>query len=87
VARFGGEEFVVLLPETDLPLAASIGYRIHAEVGMRQLVTDHGQLSITVSVGVATRTAEMRSLHDLIDRANQGEHRAKAEGRDRVVVF
>ena len=41
---------------------------------------------VTVSVGVAARTAEMCALQDLINRANAGEHRAKAEGRNRVVV-
>lgn len=86
VARFGGEEFVVLLPETDAPLATTIGYRIHQEISKLQVATDHGQLGVTVSVGVAPRTPEMRTLQDLINRANAGEHRAKAEGRNRVVV-
>lgn len=86
VARFGGEEFVVLLPETDAPLATTIAYRIHQEISKLQVATDHGQLSVTVSVGVAARTAEMCALQDLINRANAGEHRAKAEGHNRVVV-
>jgi diguanylate cyclase (GGDEF)-like protein/PAS domain S-box-containing protein len=86
VARFGGEEFVVLLPETDAPLATTIGYRIHQEISKLQVATDHGPLGVTVSVGVAARTPEMRALQDLINRANAGEHRAKAEGRNRVVV-
>jgi diguanylate cyclase (GGDEF)-like protein len=86
VARFGGEEFVVLLPETDAPLATTIGYRIHQEISKLQVATDHGQLGVTVSVGVAARAPEMRALQDLINRANAGEHRAKAEGRNRVVV-
>lgn len=86
VARFGGEEFVVLLPETDLPLATTIGYRIHQEIGKLQVVTDHGPLGITVSVGVATRADSMHGLQELIERANLGEHHAKAGGRNRVVV-
>jgi len=86
VARFGGEEFVVLLPETDAPLAATMAYRIHEELGKLQVATDHGPLHITVSVGVANRTPDMKTVQDLIDRANQGENRAKAAGRNRVVI-
>ena len=86
VARFGGEEFVVLLPETDLPMATTVAYRVHQEIAKLQIVTDHGPLGVTVSVGVATRSASMQSLQDLLDLANKGEHNAKAEGRNRVVV-
>jgi diguanylate cyclase (GGDEF)-like protein/PAS domain S-box-containing protein len=84
IARYGGEEFVVLLPETILEEALQIAERIRQEVAETFVLTRYGRLSITVSIGVAELTGEQNSLLALIDRANQAEHRAKAEGRNRV---
>lgn len=80
VARFGGEEFVVLLPETGLEGAAGIGERIRAAVETREMGA--GRLRVTVSVGAA-------SGHDpaILVHADKALYEAKRTGRNRVVTW
>jgi diguanylate cyclase (GGDEF)-like protein len=80
-ARFGGEEFLVVLPGTRLPGAAEVAERIRAQV--RQLALPFG---LTVSVGLAAGEPELDDPEQVFDRADQALYRAKAAGRDRVVV-
>ena len=87
VVRFGGEEFVILLPETGLPAAKLIAERLGTEIATTFVKTDDGDLSVTVSVGVAELLDTMPDLKTLIDCANQAEHLAKDRGRNRVEVF
>jgi len=54
VGRYGGEEFVILLPETDAPTAFLIAERIRGRVAAQHLLIDQHQLAITISLGVAT---------------------------------
>jgi diguanylate cyclase (GGDEF)-like protein len=84
LARFGGEEFVALLPETNLPDAIQIAERLRRDIEKLQVQTNWSILGITVSIGVAMLTEELPDLTALIDRANQAEHRAKEYGRNRV---
>jgi diguanylate cyclase (GGDEF)-like protein len=83
VGRYGGEEFVVILPET--PAAGS---RVVAEK-IRSAVRDEPfrgpeDVSVTISVGVATYPEDAASAEDLIQAADTAMYRAKAAGRDRV---
>lgn len=86
VARFGGEEFVVLLPETKLGNAVEIAERLREEVEETYVQTKYGRLNVTISIGVAAITDDTQSLNALIDRANQAEHHAKQAGRNRVSI-
>lgn len=85
VGRYGGEEFLVLLPRTDLGGAALVAERIRAR--LEHSVADaERQLKITASFGVATLMppgAESR-INSLIEAADQALYRAKAAGRNRV---
>ncbi len=85
-ARFGGEEFVVLLPETDGAAAAVVAAAIHAAV--RGLAIEHNGSEhglITVSIGVAcTDTEEVTDALALIKAADQAVYRAKASGRNQT---
>ena len=84
-ARFGGEEFVVLLRNPDPGVAVEVGERIRTAV--RTL--DLGRLgvrSVTVSVGVAVADEPEASITDLIVTADRALYRAKRAGRDRVVA-
>lgn len=86
IARFGGEEFVLILPETDLRGAASVAENIRSNIAKRTL--RHGEKTIgrvTVSVG-AVQTKEEESVESLIDRADQALYQAKREGRNRVAL-
>jgi diguanylate cyclase (GGDEF)-like protein len=87
VSRFGGDEFVILLPETTLETARKAAERLQAAVASTRVETSHGELSVTISMGVAQLTAEIPDLGTLIDRANQAEHHAKEKGEGRLVVF
>ena len=85
-ARFGGEEFVVVLPETDGTAAAVVAAAIHAAV--RGLAIEHNGSEhgvITVSIGVAcTDTEEVTDALGLIKVADQAVYRAKASGRNQT---
>jgi diguanylate cyclase (GGDEF)-like protein/PAS domain S-box-containing protein len=87
VARFGGEEFVVLIPETELDVAVRIADRLRQAIASHQVETEYGALSVTVSVGVTALTPEVPDLDTLIDQANQAEHQAKEQGKNRVVGY
>ena len=86
VGRYGGEEFVVLLPEADLPSASEVAERVRRSVEALLVKTDLGETNITVSIGVCMKTPEIPSLQALLDRVGQALHEAKNRGRNRVFV-
>ena len=87
VSRFGGDEFVILLPETSLETARKAAERLQMEIASTRVPTEHGELSVTISIGVAQLTDDVPDLGTLLDRANQAEHRAKEKGDGNLVVF
>lgn len=82
IARFGGEEFVVFLPNADAKLAGRIAERLRKTVA--DAVWPHTPL--TISLGIATAVAGEKSLR-LIDRADQALYHSKRSGRNRVSHF
>ncbi|GAB1406585.1 GGDEF domain-containing protein [Thermomonas brevis] len=80
--RYGGEEFVLLLPGVALADARSLAERLRARLAERPLKARAGQIPLTVSIGVA-EAAEPR-LDALLAQADAALYRAKADGRDRV---
>lgn len=84
-ARFGGEEFVVLLRDPGPGVAVEIGERIRAAVGGLDL-RRVGVPGISVSIGVAVANRPDEPIETLIDIADQALYRAKRAGRDRVVA-
>jgi diguanylate cyclase (GGDEF)-like protein len=84
VARYGGEEIAVLLPQTELAEAAAVGERIRQAI--EALVTEYRGLAIgvTVSVGCAALGPEDTDLDDLVERADTKLYEAKSAGRNRV---
>ncbi len=85
-ARFGGEEFLVLMPNSDLVMTEQTAERIRIAVESQILVDSTlGRMAITVSLGVATvRPGE--DTEALLRRADAALYRAKADGRNRVAV-
>ena len=84
--RFGGEEFVVLMPDTEYRQAQNVAERVRTAVAERQF--DMGitqQLAVTVSVGVALNESETDTPEMILKRADVALYRAKREGRNRVV--
>lgn len=79
--RYGGEEFLIVLPGTGLANAAEIAHRIRVRVAEASL-----PFPLTVSAGVAAGDASRDSPDQVFERADQALYRAKAAGRNRVVV-
>jgi diguanylate cyclase (GGDEF)-like protein len=84
LARFGGEEFIVLLPDADAKRAHAVAQR------MQRLLREAcaGDLpSCTASFGVAVQTDPEEPLDDLLARADEALYRAKENGRDRIETW
>jgi diguanylate cyclase (GGDEF)-like protein len=88
VGRIGGEEFVVVAPETPARDALALGDRLRHEVAARVVTTAAGEgISVTVSCGIATLSeVRARTADELLDYADAALYRAKARGRDRCEV-
>jgi len=87
--RFGGEEFVMLLPQTRAPDALRIAERVRAHVARLPITGPGGErISVTVSIGVAALDAgSSRQLAELLAAADAALYRAKASGRDQVQMI
>ena len=81
LARFGGDEFVAILPETGTQDAQGVASRLVEEVASRKISTVHGELGVTISIGLATLNDSFTSLSTLIEAANQAEREAKRNRR------
>jgi diguanylate cyclase (GGDEF)-like protein len=85
--RYGGEEFVLLIPHAELPQAVEVAERLRALVESLRFTTERGVLQVTISLGVACLTSDVPSLASLIDRADQAMYAAKQAGRNHVEVY
>lgn len=87
-ARFGGEEFAMILPETNLEQATRIAERIRKEISEFSFDGELKDLHLTISIGVAPLPAPgIRTLDDLIREADHALYRAKEKGRNRVELW
>ena len=84
-ARFGGEEFVILLPEADLDQAKETAERIRKIVESTVLNIDEHQIKITASFGVSTFKGSPDTLDLLLQKSDEALYAAKNTGRNRVV--
>jgi diguanylate cyclase (GGDEF)-like protein len=85
LGRYGGEEFVIALPDTDKNSAAHVSDRIRQSVEKHKFRAYDETITMTISIGVATYPEDGDDVAVLIDRADQALYKAKAEGRNRVV--
>ena len=85
LGRYGGDEFVALLPETDLSNALSVAERLRKVVASTTVTGPSIPVKISLSAGVATLSSDCRDLNSLLLQADQALYEAKRLGRDRVV--
>lgn len=87
--RYGGEEFLVAMPDTDMSFAEIIAERLRQEIAARKFVVNGGRdtIQVTVSIGIASTEngAEGDSAQKLIKRADEALYKAKSGGRNRVI--
>jgi diguanylate cyclase (GGDEF)-like protein/PAS domain S-box-containing protein len=90
LGRYGGDEFIILLPQTGTQEALVLGERIHASIAAMQIDTDKGPLSLTISLGIAQllhHAAQPDTVDNLLLRADQALYAAKVAGRNRTVIM
>lgn len=88
IGRIGGEEFAVLLPETNLTGAAGVADRLRLAVMNAHMALAGGTpLHFTVSIGVAAPSENDKSLHAILGKADSALYQAKQSGRNKVVIF
>ncbi len=87
ICRFGGEEFVVVMPDTDGPVAEKVAERIRAEIARTPFaIGKEGQsVTVTISVGVSSARGQADDVRSLLKRADMALYEAKKSGRNKVV--
>jgi two-component system cell cycle response regulator len=85
--RLGGEEFVVVMPETDLAVAAMVAERLRRRIAAEPFAIQQGArtIPVTISIGIAALRGRNDTAASLLKRADQALYRAKRDGRNRVV--
>ena len=86
--RYGGEEFVIVMPETDMPVATAVAERLRDRIASEpfSIQQDTGSLEVTISIGIATLDSLNDKGANILKRADQALYRAKRDGRNRVVA-
>jgi two-component system, cell cycle response regulator len=86
--RLGGEEFVVVMPETDMAVAGMVAERLRRRIASEGFPIEHGAraVEVTISIGLAALAAASDDAAAILKRADQALYRAKRDGRNRVVA-
>ena len=86
VARIGGEEFVVVMPDTNITVAHHVANRLVAKVAAEPVaISDELSIGVTVSIGIAMRDDEKDTIETFLARADAALYKAKRQGRNQVV--
>ena len=86
VGRYGGEELIILLPETDRETSLQVAERLRTTIAGTPIKLFDKEISVTASIGVATQDENTTDLETLIARADQAMYIAKHKGRNRVAM-
>ncbi len=86
IGRYGGEELIIFLPETDISTAKIVAERLRKSIANKPFEVSNQELNITVSIGVAGRDNNTVQLETLIARADQAMYIAKHKGRNAIAV-
>ena len=85
--RYGGEEFVIVMPETDMAVATMVAERLRRRIASEPFAIEKGarSLEVTISIGIAALSGVADNATTILKRADQALYRAKRDGRNRVV--
>jgi two-component system cell cycle response regulator len=85
--RYGGEEFVIVMPETDIAVATMVAERLRRRIASEPFAIAQGarDLEVTISIGIAARAGASDNAAAILKRADTALYRAKRDGRNRVV--
>jgi two-component system cell cycle response regulator len=85
--RYGGEEFVVIMPETDMAVAAMVAERLRRRIAADPFAIQQGAgtIPVTISIGIAAMRGKDDNAASILKRADQALYQAKRDGRNRVV--
>jgi two-component system cell cycle response regulator len=86
--RYGGEEFAIVMPETDMHVAGMVAERLRRAVAAEPFAIDKGtrHIEVTISIGLAALERKGEPMADVLKRADLALYRAKHDGRNRVVA-
>jgi diguanylate cyclase (GGDEF)-like protein len=91
VARYGGDEFMVILPETGETLAIDIAERLRNNVEKNAVLprdaSEQGQQTLTSSIGIACYPGHGKTIDLLLENVDKALYRAKNKGKNRIEVF
>ena len=86
IGRWGGDEFVLILPNTDLEQARLIAERLCNDITKLRVTVDSGSLNFSVSIGVSSLSDHTSSVEILLSEADKALYKAKNQGKSRVVI-
>ncbi|CCQ75163.1 PleD family two-component system response regulator [Magnetospira sp. QH-2] len=88
VTRYGGEEFLTLMPDTDIKIATGVATRLCEQIAAETVALPHdlGETQITVSIGVTKMKTGSETADEFIQRVDEALYKAKEQGRNQVVV-
>jgi two-component system cell cycle response regulator len=86
--RYGGEEFVIVMPETDMHVAGMVAERLRRSIAGERFAVNKGEkhIEVTISIGLSTLERKGEAVTDVLKRADIALYRAKHDGRNRVVA-
>lgn len=87
VGRFGGEEFCVVLPDTDTSGAQAVAERIRKSAEKKTIKAYDNSVRVTLSIGIAVYPSDGKVLEEIMDKADWALYRSKSQGRNCVVAF
>ncbi|WP_339799097.1 diguanylate cyclase [uncultured Marinobacter sp.] len=87
IGRYGGEEFAIILPETDIQGALNICERIRESIGQLTIETEDGAIQCTVSMGLSQLDHEPQNYMEWLQQADDALYHAKENGRNQSVVY
>jgi diguanylate cyclase (GGDEF)-like protein len=87
IGRYGGEEFSIVLTETDKEKAQFVAERIRQAIEYKSIRVYDEDLKVTVSIGICEYPADGKNARELFDKADAALYQAKQEGRNRVCVY